>query len=63
MNGLVGPRDGVGEGLTIMKGVVSGDGVLLIGEAEKDLGLLTKMKGLGLGLEFVPKSESALARE
>ena len=46
-----------------MKGVVSGDGVLLIGEAEKDLGLLTKMKGFGLGLEFVPKSESALARE
>ena len=46
-----------------MKGVVNGDGVLLIGEAEKDLGLLTKMKGFGLGLEFVPNSESALARE
>ena len=56
MNGDVGRLDGVGEGLTNMNGEVGGD----MGEAAKGRGLLTKMNGFVLGLEFLPNVDSSM---
>ena len=56
MNGDVGRLDGVGEGLTKMNGDVGEE----MGEAEKERGLLTKMNGFGLGVEFVPNVDPAM---
>ena len=56
MNGKVGRLDGDGVGLTNIKGEVGAE----MGEAEKERGLLTKMNGFGLGVEFVPNVDHAL---
>ena len=56
MNGDVGRLDGVGEGLTNMNGEVGGE----MGEAAKERGLLTKMNGFVLGLEFLPNVDSSM---
>ena len=57
MNGDVGRLDGVGEGLTKINGEV---GEETGGLAEKCRGLLTKMNGFGLRLEFAPNVDSAM---
>ena len=56
MNGNVGRLDGVGVGLTNMNGELGEE----MGEAEKERGLLTKMNGFGLGLEFLPNVDSSM---
>ena len=56
MNGNVGRLDGDGVGLTNIKGEVGAE----MGEAEKERGLLTKMNGFGLGVEFVPNVDPAM---